>query len=69
MLAIENLTRSEKLRMMEALWDDLAHDKTVFASPAWHAEALKKSEQAYASGQVDFVDWEIAKQSLRDGKA
>ncbi len=69
MLAIEKLTRSEKLRMMEALWDDLANDKTILASPAWHGEALKEAEQTLASGQADFVDWETAKQNLRDGKA
>jgi hypothetical protein len=69
MLAIEKLTRSEKLRMMEALWDDLAHDTTVLASPAWHGDALQEAEQALASGQADFVDWETAKQSLRDSKS
>ena len=66
MLAIDGMTRSEKLRMMEALWDDLSHDKTVLASPAWHGEALKKAEQVRATGQADFVDWETAKQWLRD---
>ncbi len=69
MLAIEGLTRAEKLRMMEALWDDLAHDKAILASPSWHGEALKAAEKAIASGQADFVDWEIAKQNLRNGKA
>jgi len=69
MLAIERLTRAEKLRMMEALWDDLAHDKTVLASPSWHGDALKEAEQAIASGGADFVDWETAKQNLRNGKA
>ncbi len=68
MLTIENLTRAEKLRMMEALWDDLAHDKTVLASPAWHGDALKVAEKAQASGDARFVDWETAKQHLRDGK-
>ncbi len=35
---------------------------------AWHEEALKESEQAQESGQADFVDWEAAKQYLRDKK-
>jgi len=29
MLSIENLTRTEKLRMMEVIWDDLSRDSTV----------------------------------------
>lgn len=66
MPAIETLTRAEKLRMLETLWDDLTHDSTTFDSPAWHADALKAAESAQASGQADFVDWETAKQRLRD---
>ena len=69
MPAIESLTRTEKLRMLETLWDDLTHDSATLASPAWHADALKSSELAHASGQAEFVDWEAAKQRLRDGKA
>jgi hypothetical protein len=56
MPVIENLTRSEKLRMMEALWDNLVHNKAGLASPAWHAETLKKAEQALSSGKANFID-------------
>jgi hypothetical protein len=69
MQAIENLTRTEKLRMMEALWDDLAHDAVELASPAWHAEALKVAEKSVIEGQANFTEWETAKQSLRNNKA
>lgn len=70
MLALEKLSRAEKLRMMEALWDDLTHDKAAsLPSPAWHGEALKEAEQEHASGRTDFVDWEAAKKALRNGKA
>jgi hypothetical protein len=68
MLAIENLSRSEKLRMMEALWENLSRDNTVLASPEWHGEALKEAEVAHASGKANFVDWEAAKQTLRENK-
>ncbi|HEY3326443.1 MAG TPA: addiction module protein [Novimethylophilus sp.] len=69
MSALAQLTRSEKLRMMEALWDDLAHDITPFPSPEWHGDALNEAEHARTSGQADFIDWETAKKALRDGKA
>lgn len=69
MPAIETLTRAEKLRMLETLWDDLTHDSATMSSPAWHGDALKSAERAHASGQADFIDWETAKQRLRDGKA
>lgn len=65
MLSIENLTRAEKLQMMEALWDDLARDSVTLSSPEWHAQALKEAEQAVADNRAGFVSWEAAKKTLR----
>lgn len=67
MLSIENLTRTEKLRMMEAIWDDLARDPATLTSPQWHADALNEAERAHAENQVGFVPWDFAKKKLRDG--
>ena len=66
MLSIENLTRIEKLRMMEVIWDDLSRDAETFASPEWHAQALKDAERALAENQTHFVPWDAAKKMLRD---
>jgi hypothetical protein len=66
MLNIENLTRTEKLRMMEVIWDDLSRDSVTLSSPAWHAQALKDAERAHAENQTHFVSWDAAKKTLRD---
>jgi len=66
MISIENLTRSEKLIMMEALWDDLVHDPVTLSSPDRHAAALQEAERAHAENQSEFISWEVAKKSLRD---
>lgn len=66
MISIENLSRSEKLIMMEALWDDLARDPIALSSPDWHAAALQETERAHAEKQSDFISWDAAKKSLRD---
>ena len=66
MLSIENLTRTEKLRMMEVIWDDLSRDSESLASPEWHAQALKEAERALAENQTHFVSWDAAKKMLRD---
>lgn len=57
MLSIENLTRTEKLRMMEVIWDDLSRDPETLSSPEWHAQAqaLKDAERALAENQTHFV--------------
>lgn len=65
MLSIENLTRAEKLCLMEAIWDDLAHDPVTLTSPAWHAQALNEAEQAHVENLADFVPWDAAKKMLR----
>ena len=67
MLNIENLSRAEKLRMMETIWDDLTHDTVMMASPEWHNDELKKAELAYQNKQAEMVSWEVAKKMLRDG--
>lgn len=70
MFALEKLTRAEKLQMMEALWDDLTHaQEASFQSPGWHDQVLQETEQQVAAGQAKFIDWETAKQVLRNGKA
>ncbi len=67
MLPIEQLSRVEKLRMMEALWDDLSRDESSLASPAWHGDALREAEQLLASGDARFIDWDQTKKMLLGG--
>jgi hypothetical protein len=64
MLPIERLSRTEKLRMMEALWTDLSREESALASPAWHGSALREAEAALDAGQANFIDWDQAKKTL-----
>ena len=63
--AVEQLPRSEKLKLMEALWEDLSRPDSAFQSPAWHAEELAATERRLAEGKEQILDWEAAKQELR----
>jgi len=62
---LRKLPPSEKLKIIEVLWGDLAAEEELFESPAWHEEELKKTEGEYASGQLEVIDWEEAKRELR----
>lgn len=62
---LRKLPPSEKLKIIEALWSDLAADEDSFESPEWHEEELKKAEAEYAAGGLEVVDWEEAKKELR----
>ena len=62
---LRKLPATEKLKIIDALWDDLAADDDSFASPAWHEEALRETEAEFAAGRVEVLDWEEAKNELR----
>ena len=64
--AIHELPRSEKLKLMETLWEDLSRSETEFESPAWHADELAKTEKRLAEGKEQVMDWGTAKKALRD---
>lgn len=62
---LRKLPADEKLKIIEALWSDLAADEDAFASPAWHEQELRKTEAEFAAGRIESVDWEAAKKELR----
>jgi hypothetical protein len=67
-MSIENLRqlpRSEKLKLMETLWEELSRPDDEFESPAWHAKELAATELRLAEGKEKLLDWEAAKVSLR----
>ena len=65
-LPLDQMTTTEKLRAMEALWADLCRHEEEIQSPPWHEEILKEREGKVRSGEERSVDWEIAKKELRD---
>lgn len=69
LIATENLSRTEKLQIIEQLWDELSRNPDDVQSPAWHADALREAENAIANGDAGFQDWEQAKEHLRQGAA
>lgn len=62
---IKNLSREDKLRVMEAIWEDLSKEGEEVGSPKWHREALKETEQRLKSGEEKTIDWPTAKKELR----
>ena len=64
-LAIQQMSWEEKLRAMEELWADLTRDDAKYASPSWHFDELKRTEQDIRAGRIKFIDWETAKKSIR----
>ena len=63
---IKHLSREEKLRVMEAIWEDLSNEEEQIESPDWHRKALQETEHRLGSGQEKIVDWQDAKKELRN---
>jgi len=61
---IDQMTVEEKLRMMEALWDDLCRHDAV-PIPQWHKDILDERRRLIDEGKAEFVDWETAKRQIR----
>jgi hypothetical protein len=64
-LPLSQMTLSEKLQLMETLWDDLSRRPDELQSPAWHKEVLDESRRRADSGEEQFTDWEAAKEDIR----
>jgi hypothetical protein len=62
---LRQLPRSEKLKLMETLWEELSRPDTELESPAWHAQELAETERRLAEGKEQMVEWEKAKKALR----
>jgi hypothetical protein len=64
-LAIERMSREDKLRAMEALWADLSRDEAELDSPRWHGAVLRDTEQLVREGKAKFSDWQSARRRIR----
>jgi hypothetical protein len=64
-LEIQQMPRSEKLKLMETLWTELSRVEAELESPAWHADALRETAERAARGEERVLSWEQAKATLR----
>ena len=66
-LPIDALSVTDKLLLMERLWEHLSRNPSDIASPNWHGEILAEREAAVREGWASFVEWDAAKERLRSG--
>ena len=63
---LREMTTPDKLRLMEALWQNLSTTAEEIVSPQWHGEVLAERDRLIDSGEETFIDWETAKKQLRE---
>ena len=67
-LNVEQMTLEEKLRAMEALWENLSRREEDIPVPQWHKELLDEREALLKEAKAKFIDWETAKARIASGK-
>lgn len=61
---IKEMPVNQKLKLIEALWDDIGRQERSYDSPAWHRDALEATEARRRDGLEESIDWEEAKKKL-----
>lgn len=64
-MQIKALSLKDKLLVMESIWDELCHNRESVTSPNWHKKLLEERLNE-AKQNNSFVDWNTAKQNIRD---
>lgn len=62
------LTLSEKLQLLEDLWDSIAQAPEQVPVLDWHKEELAKRKAAYLQNPDSGSSWEAAKERIRSGR-
>lgn len=65
-IPLSEISFSQKLDLMEVIWNDLTREENNIKSPAWHEEILKEREEALISGKISISDWKEAKARIRE---
>ena len=62
---LRELSFSEKLELVEKLWDDLATTPEALPVPDWQKHELAKRKASHQSRPEAAVSWEEAKERIR----
>lgn len=63
--SIHQLSKLEKIKVMEFIWNELTLEEQEFSSPKWHEKALKETEERMSKGEEKVINWSDAKKLLR----
>ncbi|MFZ4524440.1 MAG: addiction module protein [Chlorobium sp.] len=65
-LPLQEMTLSEKMHVMEEVWDNLSQTGSGYTLPNWHGDILSIRKKRAHNKETGFTDWEIAKKEIRD---
>ncbi len=65
-IPLDNLSVSEKVRLLERVWDSLCSKSGDVRSPDWHREVLETRKRRLEEGRATVSPWSQAKARLLD---
>ena len=65
-LPLDKMTSSDKIAVMEKLWEELCRDPESIPSPTWHKDVLDAREKEINEGKAKFTSFDRAKKRIRD---
>ena len=63
---IDNLGLSEKLILVEDLWDSIARSNAELPLSEWQKSELDKRYTSYKNGELNLHAWESVHENLRN---
>ena len=63
---INRLELSEKLLLVEDIWDSIAASNSEIPMPEWQKQELDRRYKEYSEGSVGLHDWKAVHEGLRD---
>jgi len=63
---INSLGLSEKLILVEDIWDSIVTSNVEIPMPEWQKKELGKRYKAYEDGKLELHDWGAIHKNLRD---
>ncbi len=63
---VDGLALSEKLILVEDIWDSIATSNVDIPIPLWQKKELDKRDEAYQKGELELHDWDAVHQELRE---
>lgn len=63
---VDKLRLSEKLLLVEEIWDSIAKQNDSLPMPAWQKVELEKRYSEYKEGALELHNWETVHAQLRE---
>lgn len=63
---INRLELSEKLLLVEDIWDSIATSNSEIPMPEWQKQELDRRYKEYKEGNAGLHDWKAVHEGLRD---